>query len=107
MAKFYGAVGFGESVEQAPGVWVDTIVERMCYGDILQTSRRLEANEQLNGNLVITNNISIVADAYAQEHFFAIRYVDWAGVLWTVPTVEVEYPRLILRIGEVYNGPKA
>jgi hypothetical protein len=46
-----------------------------------------------------------MADAYANEHFFAIRYVEWAGVLWTVSMVEVQSPRLLLRLGEVYNGP--
>ncbi len=49
--------------------------------------------------------ISIVADAYARGHFFAIRYVEWAGERWTVTNVEVQAPRLILQLGEVYNGP--
>jgi hypothetical protein len=46
-----------------------------------------------------------VADQYANEHFFAIRYVEWAGTLWTVDSVEVQIPRLLLRLGKVYNGP--
>ncbi len=107
MAKFFGRIGYGQSVETAPGVWADQIVERQYYGDVIRDTRRLAEGEHLNKDLSVGNSISVVADAYANEHFFAIRYVEWAGVLWTVPTVEVQSPRLILRLGGVYNGPTA
>ena len=105
MARFAGRVGYGEPIEQTPGVFVDNIVERMYYGDVLQNTRVLREGENLNPDLSVQNLISIVADAYANDHFFAIRYVEWAGALWTVSNVEVQSPRLILRLGEVYNGP--
>lgn len=106
MAKFYGRVGYAsEQVESSPGVWEDTIVEHSYFGDVIRDSRKLSPGENLHKDVSVTNSISIVADAYANEHISAIRYVEWAGVLWTVPTVEVERPRLILRLGEVYNGP--
>lgn len=105
MAKFYGAVGFGESVETRPGVWEDQITERYYKGDIVRNYRKLQESDKLNYDLAVTNAISIVADPYAHEHFFAIRYVEWSGARWTVQTVEVQYPRLILDLGKVYNGP--
>jgi hypothetical protein len=107
MAKFYGKIGYGESSETAPGVWSDVIVERSYFGDVVRNTRRLSQGENLNDDLSVGNSISIIADAYANDHFFAIRYVEWAGTLWTVPEVTVESPRLLLRLGEVYNGPKA
>lgn len=109
MPKFYGVVGYGEAVETPPesGVWVDQIVEKHYYGDVIRNARSLEAGERLHDDLTVNNSISIVADAYAHNHFFAIRYVRWAGVLWTVSNVEVQSPRLILRLGGVYNGPTA
>lgn len=105
--RFFGAVGYAsEQVETAPGVWEDTVVEREYRGDIIRNTRRLEDGEGLNDNITVGNSISIVADAYANEHFFAIRYVRWAGTLWIVSEVEVQQgPRLILRLGGVYNGP--
>jgi hypothetical protein len=105
MARFSGRIGYGESVETAPGVWVDQIVERSYYGDVIRNARNLREGENLNPDLSVQNSISIVADAYANNHFFAIRYVEWAGTLWTVSSVEVQSPRLLLRLGEVYNGP--
>lgn len=111
MAKFCDVIGFAEeAVEKPPGsgIWKDNIVERKLYGDVIRNTRDLKDNgEQLNYDLSVNNSISVVADAYARDHFFAIRYVRWAGALWTVDNVSVKPPRLILRLGEVYNGPKA
>ena len=106
MAKFHGAVGYGESVETAPGVWTDSITEVSYFGDVVRNTRRLQEGESVNDDLTVGNSIGIVADAYANEHFFAIRYVEWAGALWTVTDVEVQSPRLLLRLGGVYNGPR-
>lgn len=105
MAKFYGKIGYGETVEKAPGVWEDVITERNYYGDVIRDSRYLKEGEGVNNDLSVGNSISIVADAYANEHIFAIRYIEWSGALWTVSKVEVQSPRLILRLGGVYNGP--
>lgn len=107
MAKFYGAVGYGEAVEKEPGVWEDNIVEVNYRGDVIRNARGLQEGDKVNSDITVDNSLSIVADAYANEHFFAIRYVRWAGTLWTVSNVEVQSPRLILRLGGVYNGPTA
>ena len=105
MARFFGRIGYGEPKETAPGVWEDEIIERSYFGDVVRNARNLREGENLNFDLSVQNSISIVADAYANDHFFAIRYVEWAGTLWTISSVEVQSPRLLLRLGEVYNGP--
>lgn len=104
MAKFYGKIGFAKSEETSPGVWTETGVELPYYGDILRNTRRWESGEHLNDNLVVNNMISIVADRFACENFYAMRYVRWMGTVWEISNVEVEHPRLRLTIGEVYNG---
>lgn len=107
MARFYGEVGYGESVENPPdsGVYSYQITEHNYQGDIIRNTRQLQAGENLNEDIVIANSISIVADEYAIDHFIHIKYVRWAGVCWTVNNVEVRRPRLILNLGSVYNGP--
>ena len=105
MAKFYGVVGYGTTVEIRDGVWDDVIEEHPYYGDVIRDTRKLDNSERIVPNIVTGNSISIVADPYAFDHFFAIRYVKWANVLWIVTEVEVKQPRLILRLGGVYNGP--
>lgn len=109
MAKFYGEIGYGETVETPAGSGIHELVitERTYIGDVVRNVRKVQPGEDLNSDLSVDNSISIVADPYASQHIFAIRYVRWMGVLWTVPTVEVQSPRLLLRLGGVYNGPTA
>lgn len=106
MAKFYGEIGYGESVETAPGVWKDIITEHKHYGEVSRNSKTLKEGEKVNNDLSVGNSISIVTDAYANnENFFAMRYVKWAGTKWLISNVDVQSPRLILRLGGVYHGP--
>jgi len=105
--RFFGVVGYGVEVESVGGVWVKTIKEIQYFGDVLKNTRRLLDGEKVNQDISVGNTISIVADAYANDHFFAIKFVEWAGSLWTVTEVTVERPRLLLRLGGVYNGPRA
>ena len=103
MAKYCGNVGYAETVETSPGVFKETITVRKYYGDVIRNTRRLESGDHVNDNVNVNNTISIVADAYANLHFFAIRYVEWMGSKWKVSSVEVQRPRLILTIGGIYN----
>lgn len=107
MARFFGEVGYGESVEtpEGSGIWKDVITEFPYQGDIIRKARTLEDSDSVNDNIVVSNRISVVADEHAFENFINIKYLRWAGVLWTVTTVEVISPRLILSLGGVYNGP--
>jgi hypothetical protein len=107
MARFYGKVGYGQTVNKGNGVHELQITTRLHSGDVIRNSRNLEDAAKVNDDLSVSNSISIVSDSYANEHFFAIRYVEWAGTLWAVTSVEVQSPRLLLRLGGVYNGPTA
>lgn len=107
MAKFHGKVGFGETVEASPGVHEEQVVERSYFGDVTRASRTLIDSEDLNKDVTLGYAISIVGDEFAHQRFMNIRYVEWRGVRWLVPTVEPQHPRLLLRLGEVYHGPIA
>lgn len=107
MAKFCGMIGFATTVEDEnnPGIWSEEIVEKRYSGDVIRSRRRLQTtSDSSNDNITISNEISIVADPYANQNMYAIRYVVFNGVKWKVETVDVEYPRLILSIGGVWNG---
>lgn len=104
MAKFYGLIGYGVQKEVSPGIWSDAIVEYPYYGDILKNNHRVQSTNQLNDNINIANEISILADPFAMQNFQLMRYVTYLGSRWKITNIEVEYPRLILSIGGVYNG---
>lgn len=104
MAKWHGKVGFIVMDEIRPGVHKETPVEREYYGDLNRNSRRLQTSDGLNDNVTISNEISIVADPYAKENFHAIRYAEFMGTKWKVSNIEVQFPRLIMTLGGLYNG---
>lgn len=106
MAKYFGKIGFFVTEETRPGIYEEKIVERSYYGELLRnTSRRFESvGQKVNPDIAISNNISIVADPFANENFASIKYAEFMGTRWIVESVEIQYPRLILNLGGVYNG---
>jgi hypothetical protein len=105
--RFFGEIGFGFPVEKSRGVWEDEITERKYYGSVAQNTHTMSLGDSVLTEGAFQTTISVVADAYALENFTAIKYVRWAGSLWTVRSVSTQRPRLILMIGEVYHGPTA
>ena len=104
MAKFYGTIGYVNTVETEPGMWEEQKTERQYSGELVKNTRRLESSGGVNDNINISNEVSIVADPYAYENFHAMRYIKFMGAKWKISNIEVRYPRLILTIGGVYNG---
>lgn len=104
MARFYGKVGFEITKETSPGVWIADIIVREYYGDILRNSRRMSSPDKVNDDVNISNEISILADAYAIQNFHLMRFVEFMGTNWKISNIEVQRPRLILTLGGVYNG---
>ena len=107
MARWFGKIGYAESVETVPGVHKEQISERSYYGDVNRNTRRLESSGNLNDNVNVTNEISIVADAYAELNFHMMRYVEFQGIRWKIVNIQVVRPRLILTLGGLYNGEQA
>lgn len=106
MTRFFGKVGYAKSTRSG-GVVEDVITERSYGGEELRNTRYFANEDSVLGKVSFQTRISILADPYALENFQDIRYVEWAGSFWAVESVQVERPRLILLIGEKYNGPLA
>ena len=104
MAKYHGKIVFASQTEKTPGVWVDEITEHECSGDVLRMVKNIQTSGNLNDDISINNQISIVMDAFINANLFAARYIEFMGAKWKITSVEVQYPRLILTIGGVWNG---
>ena len=104
MAKWYGVIGYADTVEVEPGIWDEQVTERPYYGELIRNTRRLQTTDKVNDDLTISNQISIISDPYAINYFHAMKYAVLWGTKWKITSVEVQYPRLILEVGGVYNG---
>lgn len=106
MRRWFGKVGYSETVETVPGVWTTEDAVHEYYGDILRDTTRYAGNSNsTNDNLTVTTQISIVADSFAAEKFRFIKWVEYVGVKWAVDSVDpTQPPRLILTLGGEWNG---
>lgn len=103
MAKFFGVVGYAETTETRPGVWEEVCIERPYYGDFLRNFHKLQGDSKVNPDIDVSMDISILADPFAYEHYAMMRYVVLGGAKWRISSVEVQYPRLRLTIGGLYQ----
>lgn len=104
MARFFGNIGFVfGATETRPGVWEELKSVRGYYGDVMKRRTSWEKGESINDNLQINNQISILADEYAEANAYAMKWVEWKGIKWKVTSIEFERPRMILTLGSVYN----
>lgn len=107
MAKWFGKIGFAVTTETKPGVYMEVIEEHEYFGDLLKYIKRYENGDDLNSDINVANEISIIADPFANENVFNMRYAEFMGAKWVIKNVSVQYPRLILSLGGVYNGPES
>ena len=103
MAKFCGLIGYAVTKETEPGIWEEQIVEVEYFGDVIRNSRRFSGSAKVNDDINISNQISIIADPFANNNFHAMKYVVFMGAKWKISEVTVQYPRLVLTIGGLYN----
>lgn len=104
MAKFIGKIGYAQMEETAPGVYTEAVTEKNYVGDVVKNTNRWVPTDQLNDEFAIRNQISIISDPYADDNFFAMRYIVWMGAAWKITNVEIQRPRLLLSVGGLYNG---
>jgi len=107
MARFFGSIGFGVPEEVSPGVWEDRITVRQYYGAVTRLMRQYTGDDKVLEDIRVNNQISVVADAFANENFAAIKYVEWMGARGARRQVRGSPPRPLLELGKVYNGPSA
>ena len=103
MARYHGYVGYAIDVEAYPGVWEERISEHEYFGDVLKNRINMQQGNVVNAKITISNSISIIADPFAFEHVYAMRYVTYLGKKWSIANVSIERPRLILTLGGLYN----
>lgn len=103
MTKFFGKIGYAMTQETKPGVWMDQIMEREYYGDLLRNSYRFQTSDKVNDDVLIANEFSIIADSFAKDNFHLMRYIEFEGTKWKITNVEVRDPRLNLTVGGIYN----
>lgn len=105
MSKWCGKIGYTTGTREIElGILSEDLIEKEYFGDMTSDRRKRQNSGEINDNINISNVISIVADPFAFENCSSMVYAEIMGAKWKITDVEVQYPRLILTIGGVYNG---
>lgn len=106
MAKFCGIIGFVTTVEtpENSGKYKNVSLEKKYYGDVIRNTIQINPSEYISDSIAFNNDVSILADPYAANHFMDMKYIIFANRKWKIKSVEIKHPRLLLKIGGLYNG---
>lgn len=105
--RWYGKIGYANSSTDEDGITTEEITEKEYCGDVYRSNHRWDNNNSVNGTVRTSSQISILSDPYIIGNCQNIRYAEYMDNLWCVVDVEIQYPRLLLTLGGVYNGKQA
>lgn len=104
--KFSGVIGVVKQIQNEDGYWEEKPSEIHMVGDIKAVSETYKSFDSASRNTTrVGNSLSVLWSPKTPDDISNIRYVKWAGGCWAVESVEVHAPRLVLKLGGVYNGP--
>lgn len=103
MGKYFGNVGFATQQETEPGIWETIIVERPYSGEILDNRWRTGSSSNVNGELTLNCDFSLLIDPYMIKNHVFIAYISYMDIKWEVTGATPNYPRIVLTVGGVYN----
>ena len=104
--KWHGKIGYAMTTEDC-GIWKDSVIEKDYKGDLTKNSVRLQTSDSVNNNLVVKDQVSVVADPFAYANFQYMKYIEIMNTMWSIESVELQYPRLLISVGGVWNGEQA
>lgn len=104
MGKVSCKIGFGINEEVETDIFDDRIIEKPYTGDLLKNHQSYDQADTLSGDVRITNQISIMGNDFLFKNLTNIRYILYKNQRWII-TVEEAYPRIIVNMGGIYNGP--
>lgn len=92
--------------EVRPGIWEDVNVEVPVLGTVKQTTEVLEGGDNILPRHVTTTSISVPAREVGLRDNSDIRYIIFKGIPWQIRNIVDEPPKIVIFIGEKYNGPR-
>lgn len=104
MARYSGIVTYVTQAETVPGVWTDSVNGHLMRGDVLRMGSSNQNGDKVHSDVTLSHRVSLVADEYALGNYHDIKYIQFNGRDWTVTSIEVQHPRIIVTLGGLWNG---
>jgi hypothetical protein len=104
MAKYAGLVGYATQEETVPGVWSPVEKTVVMKGDVIRQSSSVQNDDKVNSDITLNHRVSLIGDAYAFDNYYNLKWIELHGRKLEVSSVELQRPRLIVSVGDIYNG---
>ena len=104
MSKFIGYIGYAQDVEVKPDVWQERIIEKPVRGEFIRRTDRPTNAGNINTDVILSNEISIIDNGYSKDHLGRMVYVKWRGTAWRITSLTYSFPRINIAFGGIYNG---
>lgn len=102
--KYSGYIGFSVTKETSPSVSEEITVPKKYTGDVIRNVQRFKSADKVIDDITIANEISIVADDYLTKNLPYMKWVSWMGSKWKISSIDVQFPRINITVGDLYNG---
>jgi len=103
--RYSGALGLVEQTEVRPGIWEETVTEVPVLGTVRQRTEVLRSADNVLPEYATTTSISVPARGVGPMDNSNIRYITYKGHRWQIASIVDEPPRIVVYMGEEYNGP--
>jgi len=104
--RYSGVLGIAQQTEVRPGIWEETVTEVPVLGTVRQRTEVLESADRILPGLGTNTSISVPARGVGPQDNSSIRYITYKGIPWQIQSIVDEPPRIVIYIGEKYNGPR-
>lgn len=104
--KWSGYIGYAVEKETATDIIEYSITKFKAKGNMKQITKRTQSSEGVVDGISLNNELELIASPFINKILYSIKYVDFMNVPWKVTNVRVNYPKIFLTLGDVYNGPK-
>lgn len=103
--RWSGKLGFTELTEVSPGRIEDVITEHPAMGDVDNRTGTVRVGDEVLPQIGTTTAVSVLFGSGERLDFSKLRYVTHRGTRWVPSSIVEEPPRVLIFIGEEYNGP--
>ena len=100
--KWYGEIAFSGQVETEPDSFEERLIKKKFMGDMLRSHNINDSNTNINIDVSLSNQLSVLLDPFLQNNFHKIVYVEFMGTKWTVSSVDIQDRRLLITFGKLY-----
>lgn len=104
MTRYAGNIGFYSGETNNDGIVTPSYTDHKMRGDTFTVRALRTESQQRQDDLSFSNQLSLLGDQYSFENFSNIVYAEFMGQKWKVTSVEIQYPRMTLTLGGIWNG---